>query len=95
MSSLKQPLLCWQSHPLFYPIFLETSTLFSPKISVMASPKVLFAYFFFQEKVGGQRKFHEFSEATVALLAVSSTFLPNILGNLNPVFSKNFGDGFT
>ena len=95
MSSLKQPLLCWQSHPLFYPIFLETSTLSYHKISVMASPKVLFAYFFLEEKVGGQRKFHEFSEATVALLAVSSTFLPNILGNLNPVFSKNFGDGFT
>ena len=87
MSSLKQLLLCWQSQRLLYPIFLETLILFSPKILVMASPKVLFAYFFFQEKVSGQRKFHEFSEATVALLAVSATFLPNTLGNLNPVLS--------
>ena len=93
--SLRQPSLCWHSQPLFYPIPLETSILFSHKILVMASPEVLFDYFFFQEKVGEQKKLCKTSEATIPLLALSATFLPNILGSLNSVLSQNLGNGFT
>ena len=92
---LRQPSLCWHSQPLFYQIFLEVSILFSRKISVMASPEVLFDYFFFQEKVGEQKKLCKTSEATIPLLALSATFLPNILGSLNSVLSQNLSDGFT
>ncbi len=48
--ALRQKFLSRYSQRLFHPILLETSTLFSPKTSVMATPKVLFASFFFQEK---------------------------------------------
>ena len=81
--SLKILFCHWQSQQLFHPILLETKTLFPQKISVMATPEVLFAYFFFHslsfKKESKQRKFHKVSEGTFLLLTVSATFLPIFL----------------